>query len=92
MADLVKMPKAYKVLVRDGQTKDGKKKFKSFKIVDEERQGKLVDCVMCKSIDDEKMSRLSKTHKAYITGDINISYNYEYPKAFVRQIDDIKEI
>lgn len=85
--------KTYKIIVKNGQTKDGKKKFKVYKLVDEENGGKLVDCVMCKSISSVMIEELSVCNKAKVTGDISINlYGYEYPKAFVRQIDSVEKI
>ena len=80
-----------KIIVKTVKTKDGKKTFKSFKLVYENNNGKLVDCVMCKSIDETMKAKLEKTHKAVVVGDISISNNYEYPKAFIRSIEDVKE-
>lgn len=82
----------FTVLVKDCKTKDGKKSFKSYKIVDNDNGGKLVDCVMCKTIDSKMKAELDTMYKAKIKGDISISHNYEYPKAFVRTIDEIEKV
>lgn len=81
-----------KIIVKDCKTKDGKKSFKSYKLVDETNNGKLVDCVMCKSIDSVALAELNATHKAVIEGDISINHNYEYPKAFIRSIDKVENV
>lgn len=80
-----------KILVKNATTKDGRK-FKSYKLVDSDNNGKLIDCVMCKSIEASKLDELSKTNKAVVEGDISINYNYEFPKAFVRSIDRVTKI
>ena len=82
----------FKIIIRTVKTKDGKKTFKSYKLVDEENNGKLVDCVMCKTISVEQKAVLDSMHKAEVSGDISINFNYEYPKAFVRTITDIVKI
>ena len=85
--------KKYKILVKDCQSKDGKKKFKTYKLVDEENGGRLTDCVMCKTIGSVYLEELSFCKKAYITGDISINTSgYEYPKAFIRSIDSVEKI
>lgn len=81
-----------KIVVKDCKSKDGKKEFKSFKLVDTENGGKLIDCVMCKSIEATKLAELSGAHKAIVEGDISINNNYEYPKAFVRSLDKVIKI
>lgn len=80
-----------KIIVKDCKSKDGKKEFKTFKLVDEANNGKLVDCVMCKTIDPAMRAELEKHHKANVEGDISISENYEYPKAFVRTITKVEK-
>ena len=80
-----------KILVKNATTNDGRK-FKTYKLVDEANNGKLIDCVMCKSIEASKFDELSKCNKAVVQGDISINYNYEFPKAFVRTIEEVTKI
>lgn len=82
--------KAYKIIVRSVKGKDGRK-FNTYKIVDEENHGKLVDCVMCKSVGDETVKKITEAKKCFIKGDISISNNFEYPKAFIRSVTEITE-
>lgn len=85
--------KKFKIIVKDCKSKDGKKEFKTYKLVDEDNNKKLVDCVMCKSIDPAMKAELDKHHKAYVIGDIEINNNaYEYPKAFIRQITNVEKV
>ena len=78
-----------KIIVKDCKSKDGKKSFKTFKLVGE--NGKLIDCVMCKSIEASKRAELESFYKAKVVGDISINYNYEYPKAFVRSLEQVEK-
>lgn len=93
MGEVVKETK-YKILIkRDVKTKDGKKTFDSYTLVDEENGGKKIDTVVCKSVDPTKLKELRECNKAYITGDISVNmFGYEYPKAFIRSIDTIEKI
>ena len=80
-----------KIIVRDCKSKDGKKSFKSYKLVDEANNGKLIDCVMCKTIAPEAINALNANHKSKVVGDISINHNYEYPKAFIRSLDFVEK-
>lgn len=85
--------KKYKIIVKECTSKDGKKTFNTYKLVDEENGGRLVDCVMCKSISATAKEQLDSVHKAYVEGDISINRGgYEYPKAFIREIVNIEKI
>lgn len=79
-----------KIIVKSMKTKDGKKTFKSYKLVDENNNGKLVDCVICKSVAKDMLTKIDEKHKCVVVGDISINYNYEYPKAFIRSIESVK--
>lgn len=82
--------KEFKIIVREVTTKDGKKKFKSFKFVDEENQRRLIDCVICKSVDDGTLDIISSSKKVKVTGEVHVERNaYEYPKAFVRKATNV---
>lgn len=83
---------AVRILVKNCKSKDGKKAFKSYKLVDDENNGKLIDCVMCKSIEASKMDELNKCVKAEIEGDYSINHGYEFPKAFIRSITSITKL
>lgn len=85
--------KVYRMIIREVTTKDSKKTYKSYKIVDEDNRGRLVDCVMCKTISGVMLEELSVCNKAKVTGDITINTTgYEFPKAFVRQITSVEKI
>ena len=88
------MAEKFKVVVqRNVETKDKKKKFDVFKIIDEENGGRKVDTVMCKSVDNAMLAELRECNKAYITGNITVNRTqFEYPKAFVRTIDTVEKI
>lgn len=81
------------IIVKDVQSKDKKKSFKTYKVVDKENGGKLTDTVMCKTIDPKMKALLDDCKKAKVVGDISINTTgYEYPKAFVRSIDSVEKI
>lgn len=83
----------FKVLVKDGETKDGKKKFKYYRIVDEKNNNKLVDTVMCKSVKSAMVDELNLCKKAVVTGIMHINNNgFEFPKAFITSIEKIEKI
>lgn len=79
-----------KIIVKTMKTKDGKKTFKSFKLVDDNNNGKLVDCVICKTVSKDMLAKIEEKHKCVVIGDISINHNYEYPKAFIRSIDSVE--
>lgn len=82
--------KEFKIIVREVTTKDGKQKFKTYKFVDEENKGILIDCVICKSVDDGALDTISKSKKVKVMGDVYVERNaYEYPKAFVRKATSV---
>lgn len=82
--------KEFKIIVKEVTTKDGKKKFKSFKFVDDENKGRLIDCVICKSVDDGALDIISSSKKVKVTGEVYVERNaYEYPKAFVRKATNV---
>ena len=85
--------KKYKIVVKDCTSKDGKKKFKTYKLVDEENGGRLTDCVMCKTINATQLEELNSCKKAWVAGDISINTTgYEYPKAFIRSLNSVEKI
>lgn len=79
-----------KIIVRSVKGKDGRK-FNTFKLVDNDNHGKLVDCVICKTVSEEAINKLVKSGKAIVKGNISISNNFEYPKAFIRSLDEVIE-
>lgn len=82
-----------RIVVKEVQSKDKKKTFKTYKVVDEDNKGKLVDCVMCKSVAPEMKAKLDDCVKAEINGDISINNTgYEFPKAFIRSIESVEKI
>lgn len=81
----------YRIIPKQVTTKD-KKTFTAFKLVDDDNNGRLIDCVMCKGVKADQISEIAECHKAEITGEVQISQNYEFPKAFVKSIDSIKKI
>lgn len=84
------MDKAFKVVVRNVKGKDGRK-FNTFKIVDEDNHGKLVDCVICKSVPEAVIKQITEAKKCFVKGDISINNNFEYPKAFIRSVTEVVE-
>lgn len=87
------MKGTFKIVLREVSTKDGKKKFKTFKFVDEENKGKLIDCVICKGVEDGAIEMLNSCNKASIEGDVAVDRcGYEYPRAFVRTISNVVKI
>lgn len=88
------MPEAIKckIISRKVKSQDGKQEFDTFKVVDEENHNRLVDGVLCKSVDDKYKKELVKNGKSLVTGDIQIDRNgFEYPKAFIRTITSIEK-
>ena len=87
------MGESFKVIVKEVKSKDGKKTFKTYKIVDEENNGKLVDAVMCKSIKSSMLDTLNECKKATVTGIAHINHNgFEFPKAFITSIEKVEKI
>lgn len=81
-----------KIIRKEATTRQGKK-FNAYKLVDEEKGGKLIDCVICKSVDPSMLGKLSACNKAGVIGDIEINdYSYEFPKAFVRSLEAVTKI
>lgn len=84
------MEKKYKVIVRNVKSRDGKQTFFAYKVVDDEDHGKLVDGVICKTVEASKLEELQANGKSVITGDITINREgYEFCKAFIRTIDSV---
>ena len=82
----------YKIISRKVKSTDGKQEFDTFKVVDEENHNRLVDGVLCKSVDDKSKKQLIENGKSVVAGDIQIDRNgFEYPKAFIRSITSIKK-
>lgn len=82
----------YKVIVRSVKSRDGKQTFFAYKVVDEEDHCKLIDGVICKTVDTAKLEQLQANKKSVITGDISINREgYEYCKAFIRTIDSVEK-
>lgn len=87
------MESKFKIIVREVTTKDGNKKFKTFKFVDEENKGKLIDCVLCKDVEEGPRKMLNSCNKAQVDGEVYVErHSYEYPRAFVRSISQVVKI
>ena len=82
-----------KIVVKEVKSKDGKKTFKTYKVVDSENHNRLIDAVICKSVDKKMVDTLNECNKATVTGNITINTTgFEFPKAFVKTIDSVEKI